>query len=509
MNRITHSIKNSLWGIIYRVLHMIIPVVFRAIIIKSLGVAYIGLDGLFKSILNVLTLTELGFGTAVIYMMYKPIAEEDYKTINRLLALLKRVYKWIGALVLLVGVILIPFLRFLVKNDTGVEVNIYLLYSMYLFHTVLSYWMYAYRSTLFAAHQEYEITYKILVVCSVVQYIIQAVVLYCFKNYYLYLAVFALMIIPENILYKVFSEKRYTNARCEGEPTKEEIETIKIKIGALLGHRIGNTVIFSIDNIIISAYIGVSILAKYDNYNLILLSLVSLLSVIYSGIMASVGNKIQLDTTEDIYSLFKRLTFLWNGLIGWATACLLALYQPFIALWVGEGMLFSESIVICISLYFFVWQFRQIGLIFKDAAGLWEKDKMKPYIGMISNVALSILFVKKTGSILGVLIPTMCILLMIYYPWEIHILFKYLFKRRASEYILMAVRFSVSSIMSVFISYYAVSRITLFGISGIIVKGLVCTLVTSACYLLFNSTTIQLKETVQIGLRFLIKKDMK
>ena len=487
---------------------MVFPFVFRYIIIRSIGIAYVGLDGLFKSLLEVLNLSELGFGSAVIYMMYKPIAEGDTAVVNRLLSLLRKVYKWMGLIMLGIGVVLIPVLRFLVKNDTGTDVNIYLLYGMYLFHTVMSYCMYAYRSVLFTAHQEHEVIFKILVGCSIVQYLIQGVVLFLTHNYYIYLAVFSLMIIPENLLYKYISEKRYPELRCEGEPTKQDIAVIKTKIGSLLGHRIGNTVIFSIDSVIISAFIGVTILAKYDNYNLILLAIVTLINVLYTSVLASVGNKISVDSPDSVYELFKKMSFLWIGLIAWATSCLLSIYQPFITIWMGPDFVFPISTVIIISFYFYVWQFRQIGLIFKDAAGLWEKDKLKPYIGMVLNAVLSILFVKMTGSILGVLIPTMVILVCIYFPWEIRILFSLLFKRSSGEYIVLVLRFVVSSVAAVFAAFGINSLIPFTGVLAILVRGIVCVIVTPLVYVILNYNTKQFKDSIGI-VKYLIHGFMK
>ncbi len=503
MDRAKHSIKNSLWGFAYRFLHLFFPVLFRAAIIRNLGIAYIGLDGLFKSILHVLNLSELGFGSAVIYMMYKPIAEGDEETVNRLLSLLRKVYRIVGLVMLVAGVAVVPFLNVLVKNDTGADVNIYLLYGMYLFHTVMSYWMYSYKSILFSAHQEYEINYKIMVGCGLVQYAIQIVVLFTLRNYYIYLLVFALMIIPQNLLYRFISEKKYPRLHCEGSPTAEEKAIIKVKIGSLLGHRIGNTVIFSIDSIIISAFIGITILEKYDSYNYIMTALVTLLTVIRTSMLASVGNKISMDSIASVYKLFKRLSFLWIGLVAWVTACLLSLYQPFIEIWIGAEYLFPIGIVICIALYFFVWQFRQLGLIFKDAAGLWEKDRFKPYIGMTANVVFSILFVKITGSILGVLIPTMFILVFLYFPWELHVLFHELFKRSGREYVMLLIRFVLSSLLSVFIVFIINYRISLKGVVGIIVKGVICTIIMPIIYTGLNMNTIEFQESRMLALRYL------
>lgn len=507
MNRTKHSIQNSIWGISYRVLHIIFPVLQRGLIIREIGVAYVGLGGLFKSILNVLNLSELGFGAAIVYMMYKPIAENDLVTIRALLSLLRRIYRWVGLIMLCAGLAIVPFLRYLVKNDTGTDVNIYVLYGMYLFHTVMSYWLFSYKSTLFTAHQRADITYKIMFFCGVLQYGFQMIVLITLKNYYIYLLVFALLIIPQNLMYQRMSKKEYPNLYCEGQATKEQIKVITTKIKSLFGHSLGNTVIFSIDSVIISAFIGVTILAKYDNYNYIISSLVTLLTVFQTSILASVGNKMCIDSTASIYALFKRLSFLWIGLVGWCSTCLLSLYQPFITVWVGEEYLFSNALVVCIALYFFTWQFRQIGLVMKNAAGLWEADKWKPYIGMVLNLVLSILFVKFTGNIAGVLIPTMFVLVFVYYPWETHVLFKNVFHRSSGEYWLLNFRFIAAALIAGGATYLVCQFIPVQGIPCILVRGILCVIIMPVVYAGLNFKTKQMKESIGM-LRHILSRYM-
>lgn len=496
MNRSEHSIKNSAWGVLYCILHMIVPLFFRIVIIREVGPEFVGLGGLFKSILSVLNLSELGFGTAIIYLMYKPIAENDKIVIRNLLSLLRKIYLWIGAIILLVGIALLPFLDILVKNDTGAEINIHILFIMYLLHTVASYLLFAYRSALFTAYQRTDINYLIMVICTVVEYILELIVLVTTKNYYMYLLVFTLMIIPQNLAFYFVSKNKYPELYCEGMPSKEQIQIVKTKVISLLGHRIGATAVFSIDDIIISAFLGVSILTSFDNYNYVMTSVVSLLAVLLTSILASIGNKLALDSVEETFLLFKRLTFIWIGIVGWCSTCLLSLYQPFILLCFGEKYLFSEGIVICMATYFFVWQFRQMGLTMKDAAGLWEPDKVKPYIGMILNTILSIMFVKITDSVLGVMIPTVCILLFIYFPWETWVLFKYLFVGKTKNYLLFIFKCLASSVIAICITYLIIRIIPIKGINYFVLRTILCITIMPVIYCGMNCKSPQMKETI-------------
>lgn len=492
MNRTKHSIQNSVWGIIYRALHILFPILLRSVIIRSIGAEYVGLSGLFKSILSVLNLSEMGFASAVVFMMYKPIAEGDKPTIRVLMTLLRRVYRIVGFAILIIGCAVFPFLKILVKNDTGADVNYYLLYALYLFHTVVSYLMAAYRSSLFTAHQRSDIDYKIRIACTIAQYALQILVLFLTKNYYLYLLVFALMIIPQNISYYLASKRIYPDLYCEGNPTKEQVKTLTQKIGALLGHRIGNTVIFSIDSIIISAFLGISILTSYDNYNYVMSAIVTILKILLTSILASLGNKLVERSVDETYVTFKELTFIWICIVGWCSSCLLSLYQPFIRIWVGGKYLFDIDIVICMVCYFYFWQFRQMGVTMKDAAGLWEPDKLKPYIGMALNLGLSILFVKITKNTMGVQIPTIFVMLAVYFPWETYVLFKKLFERSCADYLRLIVKGTVTVAISSALTYFLCSLLPAAGIPAFLLKAVVAALSMPVFMIALNLRTKEL-----------------
>ena len=496
-NRTKNTVRNSFWGFAAQIIGIICKFIFRAVIIRKIGVEYVGLNGLFGSILTVLNMTELGFGSAVIYMMYKPIAEYDTQEIRRLLNAIRKIYKYVGLFILAAGCCVYPFLSILVKNDTGADVNIYVLYSMYLFHTVVSYLASAYRATLFTAHQRRDILSKIRLIMEIVCYSLQAIVLFATKNYYLYLLVYALSVIPTNILYYVYSKKCFPDIYCEGKITDEQKASIKAKVLPLLGHRIGGKIIVSIDDLIISACLGVTMLAQYDNYYYVFHSITTFLSILRSSVIASLGNKLYKASNDEMYKTYKKVFFIWVTIVGWCTCFLIGLYQPFIKMWVGGKYVYDNSIMIWISMYFFVWQFRFIGVTMKDSAGLWEPDRWKPIIGMVLNLGFSILVVKLTGSILGVLIPTMCVMVFIYFPWETHVLFKYIFHRSCREYLMLAAKCVVSFAVSAAAVFAATVKIPLDGIGFFMLRFFLCIFIPAGFIFLFHFKTKQFQNVLQ------------
>ena len=183
MERRKNTIRNMIWGTVNRLIATVIPFITRTIIINQLGNEYLGLNSLFTSILQILNLTELGVSSAIVYFMYKPIAEKNEEKICALLNLYKKIYRIIGVVILLIGLILLPFLNYLISGDIPDDINIYILYLIYLFNTVVTYWLFAYKKSLLQAFQRNDIVSKVNSVLSIMQAILQMIIIFVFKNY--------------------------------------------------------------------------------------------------------------------------------------------------------------------------------------------------------------------------------------------------------------------------------------------------------------------------------------
>ena len=227
----------------------------RTVIIKRLGEEYVGLSTLFTSVLQVLSLSELGFASAIAYAMYKPIAEDDKPKICALLNFVKTVYRIIGLFILVVGVAIIPFLPHFINSESPMpsDVNLYILYGIYLFNTVISYLLFAYKSVLLAAHQRLDVENNVMSFCNIAMYAVQIAVLYVFRNYYVYVVFLPLCTIAINLLRSIRVKKIFPEYVCSGTIEKTEKKGIYKNIGALMGHRLSGAVVTSVMNIIISA----------------------------------------------------------------------------------------------------------------------------------------------------------------------------------------------------------------------------------------------------------------
>ena len=142
LDRTKNATRNIVFDGALEMMNMLFPFAIRSVMLHYLGTEYLGLNGLFKSLLMFLNLAELGVGSAMVFSMYKPIAEDDTFTICALLRLYRTLYRIIGLAIAAVGLLLMPVLRNLIKGDLPAGMNLYILYLMNLGNTVLTYWLF-------------------------------------------------------------------------------------------------------------------------------------------------------------------------------------------------------------------------------------------------------------------------------------------------------------------------------------------------------------------------------
>lgn len=292
LEKTKNTIRNMAFGIITRIIQIIFPFVIRTAFIYTLGIEYLGLNSLFTSILSVLSLTELGVGSALVFSMYKPLAEGDIDAVCALMNLYRKCYYAIGTVIGVVGICLIPFLPHLITGSIPAEINLYVIYLMNLFGTVITYFLFAYKNCILEVYQRNDISSKITIILSFIQYGIQISILLVLKNYYCYLIVAPIISIIRNCVTAIIVNKKYSQYKPYGKVAKDIVVGIKKRISALVMYKIGSIVLNSVDNIVISAFLGLSVLAVYNNYYYIITSLFGFMSIITSSMLAGVGNSV-------------------------------------------------------------------------------------------------------------------------------------------------------------------------------------------------------------------------
>ncbi|WP_404987668.1 lipopolysaccharide biosynthesis protein [Clostridium culturomicium] len=484
-SRTEKSIKNALTGIIYKMVGIFFPFFIRTVMIKKLGAEYLGLNSLFTSILQVLSLSELGIGNAMVYSMYKPMAENNIDRVCALLTLYRKFYTIIASIILILGILISPFLKYLINGGYPSDINIYILYFIYLFNTVISYFLFAYKKSILDAMQKVSIENTIQTVITIIMYIFQIIVLIFTKNYYAYIILLPISTIVINIFRNSIIKKEYPQYMCRGDVEKEFVVELYKKIKALIGHKIGSNVIWFADSIVISAFLGLHTLAIYSNYYYIMNAIIGLLAVIYNAILASIGNSLVTEDMDKNHNDFILLNFANNWIVGWASICLICLYQPFMEMWMGNDMMFPFYIVVMFGVYFYSWMFNKVGNTYKNAAGMWREDFWKPYVSSIINLILNIILVSKIG-VAGVLISTIVASVFIETPWEAYVLYKYMFKRSGFLYFKQLCMGIMVTILSLIITYSLCIMILVENIVLIFsIRVIICLIIPNIIYAIF------------------------
>ena len=358
----------------------------------------------------------------MVYSMYKPIAEDDNATICALMKLYKTYYRRIGLIIAVVGCILTPLIPKLISGDVPIGINIYTLYLLNLGATVLSYWLFAYKNSILQAHQRTDIVSKVTLVTNTMQYGLQILVLWIFRNYYLYVIVMLITQAMTNIATAIFADRIYPEFKPLGQVEKKKVREINQRIRDLFTSKIGGVIYDSADTVVISSFLGLTVLAVYQNYYYILNAISGFIVVIFSACTAGIGNSIVVETKEKNFNDFNKFTFIICWIAGFCSCCFLCIYQPFMELWVGKDLMLSFSAVICFVIYFFTRQLNALFNLYKDASGMWHEDKYRPLAAALTNLVLNLILVQFIG-IYGVILSTVLAILCVGMPWLMHNLF--------------------------------------------------------------------------------------
>ncbi len=499
LNKTKNTIRNLIWGVINKIIVIIIPFFMRTLIIKVLGSEYLGLNSLFTSILQILNLTELGFSSAIVYSMYKPIAENDTQTMCALLNLYKKVYRYIGIIILIVGLAIMPFLHKFINGSTPSDINIYILYFIYLFNTVLSYLLFAYKTSILNAFQRNDIISRINMILQIIQAIIQFVLLIVFKNYYLYVIIQPIITIANNIICANEVKKKYPKYVPKGNVSLEIKADLKKRVAGLFVYKICGTTRNALDSIFISSFLGLTTVAIYNNYYLIMNAIISIMSIITVSMLSGIGNSIVINSVDKNYNDMKKFNFMYMWIAGWCTICLLCLYQPFMKLWMGQDYMLPMSCVITMCLYFYALKMGDIRAAYSDAAGLWWETRYRAIAESIANCALNYLLGKYFGLI-GIILATLISLLIINFGYGSSIVFKYYFKgKKISEYFKSNLKYFIVTLIIGSITFLMCNALNLNNIIEFIVKGIICLIIPNILYMLIYKNDNLYNESKQFA----------
>ena len=409
-SRTEYSARNSSVALISQLIHLLVGFLLRIVFTHTLSKDYVGVNGLFLDIIFILSLSELGVGTAITYALYRPIEEGDIEKQKSLMRLFRKFYHMVAAIVLGLGLLLIPFMDIIIKDPPNVE-HLTIIYLFYLASSVSSYLL-IYKRTLMDAHQMAYIGTLYTTASWVIQDLIQILVLVWTHNFLLFLSINLIVTITTNILISRKADRLYPYLREKDvEPLpKEEKQEIRKNVGAMFLHKMSNVVVNNTDNLLISAFVGIVSVGKYSNYVLITSSLRNIVRSFFQGIMASVGNLGVSKDKGNLGRIFHATLFINQWVSCFVTITLFEIFNLFVAIFFGEQYVFDLTVVAMICLNFYLGSLREGILVFRDSLGVFWYDRYKAVAEAIINLVVSVILAKYMGTagvLLGTVISTL------------------------------------------------------------------------------------------------------
>lgn len=509
MSRTRNSLLNIMASLGGQLLTNVLRWICRIVFIYTLGKEYLGISSLYANILTILSLSELGLGSAITYSLYRPLAENDLETVKSLMSFFRKAYRWIGLAVLGLGLLFMPFLPYLMTGSTDV-INIYLYYLLYLAQTVVSYLFFAYKAILLTADQKKYIADAVMYILQIVMNAVQILILFVWHSFLAYTAAVIIYNVVQNIVVAKIVDHKYPYlkepaAKLSGHQQKDVFS----RVYAMSLYRISSVVGTATDNLIISANISVIMVGLYDNYYLIIQVIQKLLKGIFQAFTSSLGNFYVLENKEKNEFMFRSLNLANSWLVAFCSVCFCVLFQPFVRLCFGEEYLLDYPVVIIIVINFATNYIQNVVQIYKDASGLFVKGKYRAVMTAVLNLVISIILARKIG-LAGVFLGSIISRMVTTWWYDVRLLYRHGFNMSPLPFF----RNCLATTVLVVLSVVLVEKISFpwrdVSWGAFFIKGILCIGITNGIYLLIYGRSREfcyLLNKVREILKLKIKKE--
>lgn len=488
MLRIKNSMNNIMTGLVGQLILTITGFVTRTVFINVLGSTYLGVSGLFSNILTVLSFAELGVGQAIVFSLYKPIAEKDEEKICSLMRLYSKIYHILFLVVLTLGLLALPFLPFIIKDINSIP-HIRIIYLMYVFNSALTY-LFSYRGTFVTANQKNYIINVISFASNILMAIIQIICLIVFENYFLYLGIQITFGVVQNIITYVYSSKKFPFLKRKNVKSleKNELKQIKENIKALILYKIGTISLNSTDNIIISSFVGVETVGFYSNYLLLQTSVTGFLSTIFNNLTASIGNLNAKESNEKKIFIFNVINLVTFWFYAVCSICLFICMTPFIHIWIGDDYVLPLSVSLIIAVNTYIGGMLFAPFNYRQTMGIFVEGKWRPIISAIINLVVSIIFARYWG-LPGVLWGTAIARLTTNVWFDPYLVFRHGMQISPVSYYIDYIKKGIQVIAIGGVCYFIANRIPDISLLYLFVKAIITFIVSFVLIFLFYCRT--------------------
>ena len=506
-SRTQYAVKNVSIAGIGQVLYLLLSFASRTVFVKMLGNDYLSCEGLFTNILTILSFSDLGIGGAIVYSLYKPIAENDYLQIGKLMNLLSTAYRYIACFIAVVGICVVPFLKYIISDVPDVRESIPVLYCLFLTNIVMSY-LWGYSRSLLVATQENYIVLMIQQGVHICQIVIQITLLILTHNYILYLLTAIGCTFTTNIISTWIAYHKYPWLKQYQQYKLSAIERKPIfsNIMSIMYYKLGSVILNGTNNIIISICLKTSLVGLCSNYSMIINAITTIIRQVGGGLQATIGNHNALSSAESRYQIFKQLYFISFWLLGFCSISLTVLLNPFIEdVWLGKAYSLPNHVVLMLVLSFYINLINIIPSTYRITLGYFKEAKWCPLLAAILNVILSILGAQMIG-LSGVFLAEAISRLLTFNIIDAYNVFKKGFQCSIFVYYKQFFIYFLILCVNYFLTYFCTQLITLDNIMGFCLKALITCIVSNAFFILVFARTSLFQEATHRILKFVYKK---
>ncbi|WP_196007992.1 lipopolysaccharide biosynthesis protein [Clostridium tyrobutyricum] len=445
-SRTKNTLRNIIFGMSNQIVSLLLSFISRTIFIKVLGVGYLGISGLFSDILMMLSMADLGFGTAMVYSFYKPLAENDHDKIASLIAFYKKVYNFIAAGVAAIGLALVPFLGYIINLNQSIS-HIKIYYLFFLADTVISY-LFVYKTSIINADQKNYIVSKYQMLVNFTKVLLQSIFLWILKNYFIYLIIQIFSTFINNLIASKKANELYPYIKKSNHKL-DQLEKKKIysNMKSIFIYKISSVLLNGTDNTIISILIGTIWVGFYSNYCLVMNAINNFINILYSSATASIGNLIVSERPKKRFEVFKSMQVISLIISTFTTVCLYTLFNNLIYVWIGTKYVLNDYILASIILNFYISGIVHPIWSYREATGLYIQTKYIMLIAAIENLFLSVIMGKFMGMY-GIFLASGIAKLTTYFWYEPRLLFKEYFHESVKKYYIPLV---FNTIVTIFI----------------------------------------------------------
>lgn len=502
-SRRKNSGRNIIFGYTSQIFSLVLNFIGRAVFIKILGEEYLGINGLFSDILTMLSMADLGFGTAMSYSFYKPVAEHDEEKIAALIHYYKKIYHIIAAMTALIGILLIPFLKYLINMDSQIPyLNVY--YLFFLTNTVVSY-LFVYKTSIISASQKNYLISKYQIIVNTVKTMMQIGVLVIFENYFFYMAITIAATLFNNLLASWKAGQLYPAIHSGYKLLDEDSRKSIVKnMQSIFLYKISSVFLNGTDNMLISVIVGTIWVGVYSNYNLLITGINNFIGILFTSVTASIGNLVVTEKSQKQYHIF-RITNMAGLMIASVSVAVMAnLMNDFIFLWLGERFILEERVMIAILCNFYLCNILRPIWSYREATGLYIQTKYIMLIAAIVNVVLSVILGYCHGMA-GIIFASVIARISTYFWYEPRLLFQKYFEKGAREYYVSILKNMVFTVLLSSLLYYISANYRVDAWWKLFMKAAVTGTASIACVAGFYIRTEEMKTILREIMAYLKK----